>query len=125
MTAYRRGRGSLFYQPRHKTELLWEFWNWNPNPYISLHADGSMTIKLLDGLFDSEAFLNPCELTVVFDEVLYHQSVPPCAPRETVIRDVFEPLDWWVNAQSMGCPPPNQRSRPISFPEFRRWLEWL
>lgn len=125
MTAYRRGRGSLFYQPRHKTELLWEFSNWNRNPYISLHADGVITIKLLDGVFESEGFLDPCELTVVFDEVFYHQIVPPCASRETLIRDVFEPLDRWVNAQSVECPPPNQQSRTISFPEFRQWLEGL
>ena len=101
MAAYRRGRGSLFYQPEFKRDLLWEFWSWNRNPYIVCDLNGGLDVKLMDGAFDAEGQIDPCEIVLISGSVIYHDRLPPCPTRETLIRDVFEPLDRFVREQSL------------------------
>lgn len=123
MAHYRRGRGSLFYQPRHKQELLREFWEWNRNLYIMCDPNGALSVKLMDGAFDAAGLLDPCEIVLWSGDVLYHEMLPPCPTRETLIHDVFEPLDLWVRERSLECPPPVKLTEPMSADEFRAWLD--
>ena len=124
MAAYRRGRGSLFYQPEFKRDLLWEFWSWNRNPYIVCDLNGGLDVKLMDGAFDAEGQIDPCEIVLISGSVIYHDRLPPCPTRETLIREVFEPLDRFVREQSLECPIVEVvEGQPMTDDQFMLWLD--